>query len=133
MCIAGMSLAILFALDGFYLPTVLNVKSDYAVAQQIGHIQPTGTIYSYRTDIIEANRMHPFTINFYLGDRIIPIDKASAPPATGLLVTGDDEIRNFSRQYPQYDVLLLMDSHHRSCDDKKEVKVYAFSSRTIQK
>lgn len=131
--ITGMSLAIFFALDGFYLPTVLNIKSDRDVARQISHIQPTGTIYSYRTDIIEANRMHPFTINFYLGDRIIPIDKADVLPAMGLLVTGDDEIENFRRQYPQYDALLLLDSRHRSCDDKKEVKVYAFSSRTIQK
>ena len=128
-----MALGLFFALDGFYLPAVLNVKSDRAVARQIAAIQPEGTIYSYRSDVLEANRMHPFTINFYLDDRIIPIDKAPAPPRGGLLVTGDEEIENFHRAYPQYDTLLLLDSGHRSCDDKKVVKLYAFSERVIQK
>lgn len=131
--IAGMALGLFFALDGFYLPAVLNVKSDRAVARQIAAIQPEGTLYSYRSDVLEANRMHPFTINFYLDDRIIPIDKAPEAPRGGLLVTGDEEIENFRRAYPQYDTLLLLDSGHRSCDDKKVVKLYAFSERVIQK
>ena len=129
LCIVGMTLSLFFALDGFYLPTVLNVKSDYAIARQIASIQPAGTIYSYRTDVLEANRMHPFTINFYVGDRIIPIDKAPEMPLNGLLVTGDDEIKNFERAYPQYTAVPLLETDHRSCDDRKKVKVYAFTRK----
>ena len=129
LCIVGMALSLFFALDGFYLPTVLNVKSDYAITRQIASIQPAGTIYSYRTDVLEANRMHPFTINFYVGNRIIPIDKAPEMPLNGLLVTGDDEIKNFERAYPQYTAVPLLETDHRSCDDKKKVKVYAFTRK----
>lgn len=73
----------------------MKVKTDRGVARYIQKLQPTGTVYSYRTDVLEANRMHPFTINFYLGDRIIPIDKAHPLPVQGLLVTGNDEITDF--------------------------------------
>ena len=129
LCIVGMALSLFLALDGFYLPTVLNVKSDYAIARQIASIQPAGTIYSYRTDALKANHIVPFTINFYVGNRIVPIDKAPAPPLNGLLVTGDDEILAFGRNYPQYTTVPLLETDHRSCDDKKKVKVYAFTRK----
>lgn len=131
--LALMPLALFFALDGFYLPKILNVKSDRQVALDIRQICPQGTLYSYRETYIEANRMHPFTLNFYLDDRIIPIDKAPEPPCQGLLVTGDNDIEAFQKCYPRYDVLLLMDTHHRSCDDRRPLKVYAFQEKPIEK
>ena len=50
-------------------------------------------------------------------------------PLNGLLVTGDDEIKNFERAYPQYTAVPLLDTDHRSCDDRKKVKVYAFTRK----
>ena len=64
-----------------------------------------------------------------MGNRIIPIDKAPEPPLNGLLVTGDDEIKKFERAYPQYTSVPLLETNHRSCDDKKVVKVYAFTRK----
>ena len=128
--VGGVVVVVNLLLDGLLLPAIMEVKSDRSVARHIGELAPQGLLYSYRTDVLEANRMHPFTINFYLGDRIIPIDKARPLPAEGLLVTGDDEIVEFSRRYPAYDVRLVYDSGHRSCDDRKVVKVYRLARRT---
>ena len=119
--------------DAIYKPAVMTVQSDKAVAAEVAKRAPSGTIYSFRTDVLEANRMHPFTINFYLGDRIIPIDKAPAAPAEGYLVTGNDEIEAFLKAYPAYDARPVYDSHHRSCDDRKVVKLYRFSTKSTRK
>lgn len=119
--------ALQLSLDGLYLPPIMEVKTDRGVAQRIEKIAPQGTIYSFRTDVLEANRLHPFTINFYLGDRIIPIDKAPAMPRDGFLIVGNDEIRDFTQAYPQYGVTEVFDAHHRSCDDKKMLHFYRFT------
>ena len=125
----GIIFCVFMALDGFYYPTVLNVKSDRSVAQRIAEIQPAGTVYSYRTDVLEANRLHPFTINFYLGDRVIPIDKAPELPQTGYVIAGDNDIDTFKEVYPQYEVEQIFDTGRRSCDDRKILKFYWFGMR----
>ncbi|MCD8317705.1 MAG: hypothetical protein LUC45_02085 [Paraprevotella sp.] len=56
--------SIFFTLDGLYQPRILNVKSDKAVAEAVARIVPRGRLYSYRTDVVEGDRMHPFTILF---------------------------------------------------------------------
>lgn len=116
--------SIYMGLDGFYQPAVLSVKSDRAVAGRIASFAPQGRIYSFRTDVVKGNRMHPFTINFYLGDRVVPFD--SAFPLEGWLIVGNDEIEEFKKRYPGYRVSLAYDSHHRSCDDRKTVRLYHF-------
>ena len=93
-----------------------------AVIQQA--IPSSATICSYRTDVLEANRMHPFTVNFYLNNRIVPIDKMKPLPKTCYLLVGNDEIEDFQRVYPQYRPRLVWDSQHRSCDDRKVLKLY---------
>lgn len=122
--ITGLVFALQLCLDGLYLPAIMRVKTDREVAARIAEYVPRGRLYSYRTDVLEANRMHPFTINFYLGDRIIPIDKARPLPAEGYLVAGNEEIADFEKAWPQYAATLVYDSGHRSCDDKKVVRLY---------
>ena len=119
-----MVISIFFALDGVYQPIVLNTKSDKPQADYIAQVAPNGTIYSYRTDVVPGNPLHPFTINFYLGDRIVPFD--SAHPTEGLLLVGNDEITNFCTLYPTYHVELVKDFNHYSCDDHKLIKLYHF-------
>ena len=77
--------------------------------------------------------MHPFTLNFYLGDRIAPIDAFKPMPRGGLLVVGNDEIETFERIYAgQYKVQLVRDFDHRSCDDHKMLKLYRFEAVTAR-
>lgn len=128
--VSGMLLlvfALTFALDGVYQPLVLNVKSDKPVAQRIARIVPSGRVYSFRSDVVPGNPMHPFTINFYLGDRVVPFD--AFLPAEGWLIVGDDDITDFRRQYPAWRVVRHIDFHRRSCDDHKELHLYKFVRR----
>ena len=103
---------------------MLNVKSDYGVARQIARIVPQGRVYSYRTDVYEANRMHPFTVNFYLGDRVVPFDVFL--PAAGYLLAGNDDIDTFRQVYPSYRVDEVVDFRHKSGDDHKWLHLYRF-------
>lgn len=123
--VAGIAFTLFMALDGFYQPTVLNVKSDKPVAEKIAELVPEGRLYSYRTDVYLANRTHPFTINFYLGDRIVPFDVFL--PDEGYLVVGASDVEAFGEAYPDYETHLVYDSKRRSCDDHKVVRLYRFN------
>lgn len=122
--VIGVIFTVFLGLDGLFQPAVLNVKSDKPVAERIEGIVPEGKIYSYRTDITPGNRMHPFTINFYLGDRVMPFDVFE--PEKGFLIVGNSEIEDFERAYPDYQVEEIFDSGHRSCDDHKILHFYRF-------
>ncbi len=120
----GIVAAVYMGLDGFYQPAVLRVKSDRAVARRIEALVPEGRLFSYRTDQVKGNRMHPFTINFYLGDRVVPFD--AFRPAEGWLIAGNDDIDTFLRTHAGYTAELAYDSGHKSCDDRKVVRLYRF-------
>ena len=122
--VIGVIVAIFLGLDGIFQPAVLNVKSDKPIAERIASIVPEGKLYSYRTDITPGNRMHPFTINFYLGDRVVPFDVFE--PQKGFLIVGNAEIEDFKVAYPAYQVEEVFDSGHRSCDDHKIIHFYRF-------
>ena len=123
----GMVAGIFFALDGVFQPLVLNVKSDKPQAEFIARLQPTGRIYSFRKDVVEGNPMHPFTINYYLADRVVPFE--AFRPEAGYLIVGNDEIDDFKQRHPLMKVRLVKDFEHRSCDDHKMLKLYYFSTR----
>ncbi len=120
-------LSLFFALDGVYQPLVLNAKSDRPVAEEIARLQPQGRIYSFRTDICVGNEMHPFTINFYLGDRVAPFE--AFMPESGYVIVGNDEMDEFCRRFPSYSARLVKDFAHRSCDDHKMLKLYYVKKR----
>lgn len=118
--------AIFLALDGFYQPVVLNTKSDKDIAGKIAHLVPEGRLYSYRAEYYDANRMHPFTINFYLNDRVIPIDKAPSLPEEGYLIVSGNSMEKFQKEYPQYRTQQIFKTRKRSCDDRQPVSFYRF-------
>lgn len=122
--VLGLVFVLNLALDGLYQPLALNVKSDKPIAQRIARLVPEGRLYSYRTDVVPGNPMHPFTINFYLGDRVVPFD--AFRPTEGWVIVGNDEIEGFRRAYPDYRITGHVDYHHRSCDDHKELHLYHF-------
>lgn len=127
-CSIAVTFLLFFALDGVYQPAVLNVKSNRPVAEHIARLVPEGKMYSYITHTAKANRMHPFSINFYLGDRVVPfIDFA---PETGYLILGEREYDGFMREYGEsYELTEVYDSRHKSCDDRDMIHVYRFEKK----
>ena len=117
-------LSIYLTLDGFYQPTVLNVKSDKPMAREIATLVPQGRIYSYRSENTEGNPLHPFTVNFYLGDRIVPFQ--AFLPEEGYLLMGEHEHEPFLKQYADYALEDIYNSNRRSCDDHSVVHLYRF-------
>ena len=120
----GVIITVYMALDGFYQPTILNTKSDKPIAEHIRTIVPEGRFYSYRSDIVENNRMHPFTVNFYLGDRIVPFD--CFLPTEGYVLMGEEEVDTFRTRYPDYELTDVYNTAHKSCDDHRINHLYYF-------
>ena len=94
---AALTIALFFALDGVYQPVVLNVKSNKPVVEKILEVVPEGTMYSYITNTDIGNRLHHFTINFYMGNRVVPfVDFA---PEEGYVLVGKKEYDSFMQNY----------------------------------
>lgn len=94
---AALTIALFFALDGVYQPAVLNVKSNKPVVEKILEVVPEGTMYSYITNTDIGNRLHHFTINFYMGNRVVPfVDFA---PEEGYVLVGKKEYDSFMQNY----------------------------------
>lgn len=123
----GLVWSLFFALDAFYQPAVLNVKSDRPVARHIARIVPEGRLYSYRVENYDANRLHPFTVNFYLGDRVVPFD--SFRPRSGWLVADRNALPSFLAAWPGYEAEKVYDSGHRSCDEKSVLCLFRFRKK----
>ena len=113
--------------DGYLGPAVLNVKSDKPYAERIARIVPAGKVYSTHTAELEGDPVRPFSVNFYLGDRVEPFDKTR--PAQGYLLACDEDARGFLQEHPGYSLELVYDSGHRSCDDRKVIQLYRFQRR----
>jgi hypothetical protein BACCOPRO_02232 len=126
--IIGMTFCIYLSLDGIYQPAVLNVKSNKPVAERIREFAPEGTVYSYITQTAQGNRMHPFSINFYLGNRVIPFEDFT--PDTGYLILGEREYDGFIEKHGEhYEIKEVYDSHHKSCDDRDMIHLYHFKKK----
>lgn len=125
--LVGVIFSIFFALDGVYQPVILNVKSDKPVAEQIAAIVPEGTIYSFHSNQPEGNPMRQFTVNFYLGDRVVPFENFM--PDDGVLLMGEDQREIFLSLYGDYVLDDIYDSKHISCDDRRVNHLYHFTKK----
>ena len=125
LCGPIMAFALFFALDGVYQPAVLNVKSNKPIAERVQDLAPEGNIYSYITHMAEGNRLHPFTLNFYLNNRVVPfIDFA---PTEGYLFLGDREYNGFIEIYGKTFIIeQLPDSRFKSNDNRDWMNIYHF-------
>lgn len=128
LSVIGMVFMAYLMLDGIVLPRVYEVKTDYYVAQEIGKLVPNGKIWDYRSDFKpgDRNRMHQFSINFYLNDRVKPLDLNR--PANGFIIMGDDDLMPFVEAYPNYKLKKIKKFDHKSCDDKRRLTLYSFTS-----
>jgi len=125
---AAMTLALFFALDGVYQPAVLNVKSNKPIAKRVQALAPEGNIYSYITIMAEGNRLHPFTLNYYLGNRLVPfVDFA---PKEGYLFLGDKEYDGFMEKYGKtFEIEQLPNSRFKSNDNRDWMNIYQFRKK----
>ena len=125
LCGPIMAFALFFALDGVYQPAVLNVKSNKPIAERVQALAPEGNVYSYITLTAEGNRLHPFTLNFYLDNRVVPfIDFA---PTEGYLFLGDKEYEGFMEKYGKTFIIeQLPESRFKSNDNRDWMNIYHF-------
>lgn len=96
-------------------------KSDKPIAEHIATLVPYGKIYSCYS---RSNPMRLFTLNFYLGDRIVPFD--AFMPTEGYLIAGPEDANSFLEENKEYQLKQIYDSKHRSCDDHKIIGLYQF-------
>lgn len=128
-CCGGIMTAIIYiTLNGAILPAVLNIKSDKPQAEKIAQLAPEGTVYSFFAKNVEGNLLHPFTINFYIGNRMVPFE--SKMPSNGYVVIGEDDFNSFVTKFGQtYCISQLADSRYRSCDSRKYTHIYFFAKK----
>lgn len=124
----ALTMAIFLSLDGAYQPAVLNVKSNKPHALEIAEIVPDGTIYSYIANPEMGNRLHHFTINFYLGNRMVPfIDFA---PESGYVLIGRKQYGTFMEDYGEkYELQAVSGIEFKSNDTKDITNMYKFNLR----
>ena len=132
LSLVGIVFSINIMLDGVVLPRVFEVKSDFHMANEISRIVPEDNIiWDYRGSWYpgERNRIHQFSLNFYLEDRVVPLDLNR--PKSGYMIMGDEDKTVFMKRYAEYKLLKIKRFNHRSCDDKRNLTLYKFVS--IQK
>jgi hypothetical protein len=69
--------------------------------------------------------MHPFTLNYYLGNRVVPfVDFA---PTEGYMFLGDKEYEGFKENYGKtFAIELIPDTRFKSNDNRDWMDVYHF-------
>lgn len=124
-CSGGILTAVLYvALDGAYQPAVLNVKSDLPIAEKLATLAPTGRVYSFIPDNVEGNLLHLFTINFYIGNRMVPFEDFM-PAHEGYVVMADRDYDTFvARHGHDYQITPIPNTAHRSCDTRQPSALY---------
>ncbi|WP_303012248.1 glycosyltransferase family 39 protein [uncultured Bacteroides sp.] len=116
--------SVFISLDGVYQPTVLNVKSDKGMAEDIQKIVSGKRIYSY----VGTDMLRFYTINFYHNDRIGLFEKEM--PAEGYLLVGQRDFENFKPKYdPQYLFEETYRSTKRGCDVRDIIYLYHFKRK----
>lgn len=115
--------SIFLALDGVLQPAVLNVKSDKRMAQEVREFVPEGPVYSY----IKTDMMRYFTINFYLGNRVLLFE--TEEPEEGYLLIGKKDAAQWLPEQTAYEFEQVFESAKRSCDTRDIVCMYRFEKK----
>lgn len=116
------SIVLLFvALDGYYQPTVLNVKSDKGMAADVSGYVPEGPIYSY----IGSEMLRFYVVNFYTDNRVLLFEREE-PDAGYLLVGRKDAAKFLPRWEEQYRFEQVYASTKRGCDVRDIIHLYRF-------
>lgn len=120
--VAGCILCLFVALDAVYQPTVLAVKSDKNLFNQIREYVPQGTVYSH-------GEMSFYGTNFYMKDQMRHFE-IELPSGEGYVVlpeSGKDLLLGeFSDRYDFEEIFL---TKKRSCDLRDEIYMYKFKRK----
>ncbi len=115
---------IYWAFAGVYQPRIMNAKSDKPIAEFIDRIHPEGPVYSY----IDTDQMRFFTTNFYVGDRIRPIELDD--PDSGLLLVGVRQAKEWlPANADRYEFTLVKHFRARSCDMRDQILLLSFHKK----
>lgn len=116
--------AILLSLSAVILPPMLSAKSDKYIAEEIQRIQPQGNVYMF----IDDPMLRFYTVNFYLGDRILLLGSDST--REGILLTGEFDLPALHEKYDEdYRFEALKSWGLRSCDTRRPVVMLRFSRK----
>lgn len=121
--VMGIIFTIYMSLDGVILPEVLNAKSDKPIAEAIQEKVPEGNIYGY----ISSDMMRFFTVNFYLGNRVLQFEIEK--PEKGYLLIGPHDYEPFAQRYSDYQFEEVYRSEKKSCDTKAPIIMYRFEKK----
>ncbi len=118
--VLGLVFTIYISLDSVYQPEVMNAKSDKPIAEAIRAQVPEGNLYSY----ISIDMMRYFTVNFYLGNRVLQFENEQ--PREGYLLIGPNDYESFVKRHTNYEFEEVYRSVKKSCDTKQPIVMYRF-------
>lgn len=120
--VAGCMLSLFISLDGVYQPTVLAVKSDVHLVNQIREQAPQGIVYSY-------GKMSFYCANFYMNDEMRHFED-ELPAGEGYVVLAEkDKDAFFEELGGKYAFEEIFLTKKRSCDMRDEVYMYKFKEK----
>ena len=129
---------LMMALDGVYLPTILNTKSLRPMANYIQRTFPNEPVYQY----VEGSVMHFFGADFYLGDTLDQFEKPvrttvngktvveKKTPSKGVLVVPEQQFKALADRHPDYNFAHVATLKGRVSELKDNISFYRFSMKT---
>lgn len=115
------TLIIYWNFSAYLQPAVLNVKSDYHVAQLVKDVVPEGEIYSF----VDDKYLRFYTINFYTDDRVKLFDKEL--PESGVVIVGEKDMKLLLEKFEgEYEFASVFRSDRRSCDRRQPIVLLNF-------
>ncbi len=111
------------ALDGVYQPTILAVKSDKHLAEDIRKQVPEGVVYSYTDRMIRF-----YCTNYYMNNQMRNFTLEN--PQEGYVILSANAQEEFLKNYnAKYQLEEVFHTDYRSCDLRNTVIMYKFNEK----
>lgn len=121
--ITGCVLCLFVALDGVYQPTILAVKSDKHLAEDIRKQVPEGVVYSYTDRMIRF-----YCTNYYMNNQMRNFTLEN--PQEGYVILSANAQEEFLKNYnAKYQLEEVFHTDYRSCDLRNTVIMYKFNEK----
>ena len=121
--IIGCVLCLFVALDGVYQPTILAVKSDKHLAEDIRKHVPEGVVYSYTDRMIRF-----YCTNYYMNNQMRNFTLEN--PQEGYVILSANAQEEFLKNYnAKYQLEEVFHTDYRSCDLRNTVIMYKFNEK----
>lgn len=126
---AIMTLLIFMAFNGYYKPTVMNVKSYRPFAETVRKTTGNEPLYAYTGKYnLYANSLRFFGIDFYLGDRVRQFENDKPRKGMVIVNNGNREtlLSNFGTSYSFREALR---SKHKETEFNDTIYIYRFEKK----